>query len=260
MQDLVVMAQTRPICKFCGNAGSSDEHIIAKWIGRLLSEGAPPGTHYVFHHRSANPEAGIPEHGKTAKLPAYRTRAFCEPCNNGWMSKLETRVQPVLEPLILGKPRTLSRDDQALLAFWATKTLLGFQTLEQESTEWARLEDYIELHELQAALPKTQVWLGAGERKEEVAWHRAHSYHRNGSEQIDGFGATLTICHAVFYLTIGYAARPGLRLRYDAAFALKEIWPSARAELRWPPTVTLPKNTPNGLTALVVRNSVIVPG
>jgi hypothetical protein len=256
------MAQTRSICKFCGEAGSSNEHIIAKWIGRLLSEGAPPGTHYVFHHRSANPEAGIPEQDKTAKLPAYRTRAFCKPCNNGWMSELEKQVRPTLEPLILGKPHTLSRDDQAVLAFWATKTLLGFQTLEHESTKWARPEDYAELHALQAALPKSQVWLGAGEHKGEVAWHRAHSYHRNGtgSEQVDGFGATLTVGHAVFYLAIGYTAPPGLRLRNDAALALKQIWPSSRDELQWPPTLILPKNTSTGLTSLVVGNSVTDPG
>jgi hypothetical protein len=254
------MAQTRPICKFCGKPGSSDEHIIAQWIGRLLSEGAPPGAHFVFHHRSAHPEVGIPERVKTAKLPSYRTRAFCRPCNNGWMSELEVRVRPVLEPLILGKPRILSREDQALLSFWATKTLFGFQALEHESTEWARPEDYAELHELQAPLPRSQVWLGAGEPKGEIAWQRAHSYRLNEAapEQIDGFGATLTIGHAVFYLAIGYTARPGLRLRYDAAMALKEIWPSTRDELHWPPTVTVPKNTPTGLTSLVVRNSVIV--
>ena len=255
---ICAMTQEQRTCRFCGQPGSSEDHIIPKWIGRLLSEGAPPGTHYVFHHRSANPEAGVPEHGKTAKLPAYVTRAFCEPCNNGWMSDLETRVRPALEPLVLGESRTLSRDEQGLLAFWATKTLLGFQALEDESTEWARPDEYSELYKYKAALPNSQVWLGAGEHEGDVAWHRAHTY-AIGSEQIDGFGATLAVGHAVFYLAIGYAARPGVRLRYDAAFALKEIWPSARDELRWPPAVTLPKATPEGVAPLVQRHNVILP-
>ena len=255
------MAQTRPTCKFCGTPGSSKEDIVAKWIGRLLSEGAPPGTHYVFHHRSTHPDIGIPDQAKTANLPAVLTRAFCEPCNNGWMSELETRVRPILEPLILGKPRTLSKEDQATLAFWATKTLLGFQAREDAGTTWARPEEYTELYALQAALPKSQVWLGASEHMGDVARHYAHDYRLNESErdQIDGFGAGLTIGHAVFYFAIGYTAPLGLRLRYDAALALKQIWPSTRDELHWPATLKLPKYKPRQLTGLVVRNSVIVP-
>jgi hypothetical protein len=255
------MAQTRPICKFCGASGSSKEDIIAKWIGRLLSEGAPPGTHYVFHQRFTHPDVGIPDQAKTANLPAVHTRAFCKGCNEGWMGKLEEHVKPILEPLILGKSATLSIDEQQLLAFWATKTLLGFQAREDMSTTWARPADYVELHKLQAPLPNSQVWLGASEHKGGVAQHYAHDYRLNESEddQIDGFGAALTIGHAVFYFAIGYTAPLGLRLRYAAALALKQIWPSTRDGLHWPPTLKLPRYTPMELTSLVVLNSVIVP-
>jgi hypothetical protein len=251
------MAQTQSTCKFCGGEGLSDEHIFAKWIGRLLAEGAPPGAHYVFHHRSAHPEAGIAEHDKTAKLPAYRTRSFCRRCNNGWMSRLEQRVQPILEPLILGEPRTLSRSDQETLAFWATKTLLGFQSIDHPTTTWARPEDYAALYEAQAPLPNSQVWLGANDHGD-AGWQRAHQIrlHGNVSERVDGFGATLTVGHAVFYLLIGYAGRVGTRLRYEAAYALKEIWPTVRDELEWPPAVTLPRHPSTGVTELVVANSV----
>ena len=177
------------------------------------------------------------------------------------MGKLEEHVKPILEPLILGKSATLSVDEQQLLAFWATKTLLGFQAREDMSTTWARPADYVELHDLQAPLPNSQVWLGASEHKGGVAQHYAHDYRLNESEddQIDGFGAALTIGHAVFYFAIGYTAPLGLRLRYAAALALKQIWPSTRDGLHWPPTLKLPRYTPMELTSLVVLNSVIVP-
>ncbi len=253
------MAQTRSTCKFCGGEGLSDEHIFAKWIGRLLAKDVPPGARYVFRHRSAHPEAGVAEHDKTASLPAYRTRSFCTRCNNGWMSRLEERVRPILEPLILGEPRTLSRSDQETLAFWATKTLLGFQSIDHPTTKWARPEDYAALHEAQAPLPYSQVWLGATDDGG-GGWQRAHEIRLRGntSDRIDGFGATLSIGHAVFYLLIGYGRRVGTRLRYQAAFALKEIWPSAREELKWPPAVRLPKLPATGVTELVVRNSITV--
>jgi hypothetical protein len=87
-----------------------------------MSQPVMPGATYVFHHRSSHPEVGIPERDKMAKRPAYISRAFCRDCNGGWMSRLEERVQPVLEPLALGKPVILSLEDQEVLSFWATKT------------------------------------------------------------------------------------------------------------------------------------------
>jgi hypothetical protein len=253
------MAQTRSTCKFCGGEGLSDEHIFAKWTGRLLTKDVPPGARYVFRHRSAHPEAGIAEHDKTASMPAYRTRSFCARCNNGWMSRLEERVRPILEPLILGEPRTLSSSDQETLAFCATKTLLGFQSIDHPTTQWARPEDYAALYAAQAPLPYSRVWLGATDDGG-GGWQRAHEIRLRGnsSEHSDGFGATLSIGHAVFYLLIGYGGRVGTRLRYQAAFALKEIWPSAREELKWPPSITLPELPATGVTELVVRNSITV--
>lgn len=255
----VGMSQPRT-CLFCAVAGGSNEHIIAKWIGRLFSQGAPPGSTYVFRHHSAHPEVGIGPREKTAKQPAYKTRAFCKSCNNGWMSQLEERGRPILEPLALGRARTLSTADQEALAFWATKTLFGFQSIEHPSSKWARAEDYAALYRLQAPLPYSQVWIGATEPRG-VAWQRAHHFRFNeASQSIDGFGATLTIGHAVFYVLIGYAGRVGLRLRYEAAFALKEIWPGASAELEWPPVTRLPTLPDTGVTKLVVENGITLPG
>ena len=255
------MAQPVRQCIFCGQSGSSDEHIFAKWIGRTLRDELgpiPPTAKVVFCHRSAHPEAGIAMREKTAKQPAYVTRAVCESCNNGWMALLEQRVQPVLEPLIVGEPRTLAADDQELLAFWATKTVLAFQTLEVPETEWARSSDFAELYKTQEPLAHSQVWLGAHASRE-VGWQRAHSFEFPGQrarEGVAGFGSTLLVGRAAFYVLVGYGGRVGLRLQYDAGFALTEIWPT-RGERYWPPRLRLPDNTEQGLAELIRRNSVI---
>lgn len=246
-------------CLFCGGAGSSREHIIAQWIGRALDLPPVPGVDFVYLHRSENPEAGIPVREKQAERPAYFTRAFCRGCNGGWMARLEQRVRPVLEPLLLGRHRTLSNDDQRLLAMWAMKTILAFQSVEEPITTWARVEDYRTLYRSQAPLPNSQVWLGANFHGE-PSWYRAHSIRLRGSAagDVDGFGATLTVGHTVFYLVVGYAAPVGMRLRHDAAVAMKEIWPRRQRDVTWPPPLALRNEQPQGLPEYLAHHSVLV--
>jgi hypothetical protein len=50
------------------------------------------------------------------------TRAVCHDCNTGWMSQLESKVKPILTPIILGRDYVLSPDDQTLVAAWCLKT------------------------------------------------------------------------------------------------------------------------------------------
>jgi hypothetical protein len=77
------------------------------------------------------------------------------------------------------------------------------------------------------------------------------------SEEIHGFGATLTIGHAVFYMLLGYTGRLGMRMRYDAAIALKEIWPNPRDLLEWPAPLSLSESQIGSLAKYVEGNSVI---
>jgi hypothetical protein len=52
-------------------------------------------------------------------------RAFCKSCNNGWMSDLESKAKPILEPMLTGTPKALGTSDQTLLATWVIKTGMG---------------------------------------------------------------------------------------------------------------------------------------
>jgi hypothetical protein len=237
------MTQTRRACLFCGEtAKASSEHIVPKWIGRLFREQVGPGHKVSFTHRWELPELGIPSKGKSAKLPAFLTRTFCEGCNTGWMAELEEKVGPVLGPLILGKPARLSVDQQQLLAFWATKTVLAFQSTEHELTTWARPVDYATVFAKRVPLECAQIWLGHTNQRPAVHY-LAHRYPISGpgprSNEVHGFGATITFGHAVFYMLLGYAGPVGMRMRYDAAVALKEIWPNRRGELDSPVPASL---------------------
>jgi hypothetical protein len=58
------------------------------------------------------------------EVAGLSARAVCGSCNSGWMARLEKAARPILRPLILGQPRTLSMSEQLLAATWAVKTAI----------------------------------------------------------------------------------------------------------------------------------------
>lgn len=259
------MSRPQHHCLFCGQAGTSREHVLAAWIGRSLAAiSAPglsqPGVAIQFAHESTAPD-GTPRKTKRSKTTAYFTRAFCRGCNGGWMSRLEHAVRPLLEPMLHGRPpMTLSVDDQRTLAFWATKTAFAFLTQEGEETKWARPEDFTALYAAQGPLPHSQAWLGAREIGH-AGWYRAHSVRLPGGidDGIDGFGAVLTVGFAAFWILVPYRELGRLRLVSEAAMAMKPIWPGLGRQIAWPPARTIVPTNLTGLPEQLLASSRLLP-
>ena len=64
---------------------------------------------------------------------------------------------------------------QQLLAFWATKTILAFQSIENPITTWARPADYTAVFAERTPLPYSQIWLGHTNLRQ-ATHYRAHRY------------------------------------------------------------------------------------
>lgn len=59
-------------------------------------------------------------------LTTKKLRVVCSACNSGWMSKLETEVRPILEPILQGMSLNLAPEDQHVLSKWvALKVIVG---------------------------------------------------------------------------------------------------------------------------------------
>jgi hypothetical protein len=260
------MTPHRRACLFCGTVRkTTNEHIIAAWIGRLLRDHYGAIGEVSFRHESEHPEAGVPTREKHAKQPRYISRAFCANCNGGWMGRLEERAEPVVGPLILGEARSLSAADQETLVFWATKTSLAFLSVEHETTKWARAEEYRALFCTQAPLPNSQVWVGASGQGLAI-WYRPHRHPHpllvGETGEVHGFGVTLAVGYAVFYVLVGYSGRVDMRLRDEPATMLREIWPTKPRGVQWPPDVVFPaRHYPIGVPASLAeyRSSVALP-
>jgi len=146
-------------CVFCGAVGSlSDEHVVPKWVRKVLQIRGPvrqfSGAAYVG----------------AAETLAIVFHEVCVNCNTGWMESLETDARPVLGPLLLGAApgmwRVLGPDKQAILATWAVKTslLLALSKFRGQDYGWipvSTLRWLYRHHDARMPPPTARVWMAA---------------------------------------------------------------------------------------------------
>ncbi len=131
-EDRTLNAQMPKICVFCGHPVQDPstkrerarEHVFPAWA---LEEFGVTRDAIEFSVLEASREdraslqTTIQEPVRKFDLNNFLLGAVCSVCNNGWMSRLETRVRPNLR-LLIGDASATAFDDRRALAKWALKT------------------------------------------------------------------------------------------------------------------------------------------
>lgn len=118
------MAFTRELdnCIFCGTYGTTEEHLIAKWVFRAFLRvrrptGALSGTFLGDGGRMR----------VEGSEPITTAKVVCERCNNEWMSGIDNAAAKVLKPVIRGDHEVvLDRNGQSAVAAWVYKSAIMF--------------------------------------------------------------------------------------------------------------------------------------
>jgi hypothetical protein len=122
----------RKRCVFCGcsDCKISGEHAWPNWSRKLV---APPGISTVAGFRERNEPLGSVVI-RSADDMGVKVKDVCKvACNEGWMHRLETQVEPMLTPLIRdGSAAHFSHEEQGILAQWALKTVMVFEFTSKE--------------------------------------------------------------------------------------------------------------------------------
>ena len=117
----------RQACIFCERAKPlvtiTKEHLFPRWVDDVLTPELL-GPDRSFERTTAGPD-GVPNSKTwpTEVIAAIEAAVVCgsraDGCNGGWMSGLDGQVKHLLEPMMLGKPRTLTPEEQLTIATWA---------------------------------------------------------------------------------------------------------------------------------------------
>lgn len=144
-------------CLFCDNTKLTKEHIYPKWIfkyiGGLGNLRFKPQNSLVGVNWTENDTFFIDkiEKGKNVPYSDFAVKCVCADCNNGWMSNLESTVEPILRKLFdsetLGQ-LSISEKEAIQLSCWAIlKTIvlgrLGIEVIEFDEQICNNLKDAI---------------------------------------------------------------------------------------------------------------------
>jgi hypothetical protein len=212
-------------CLACGSSSSklSREHVFAAWLldylnARNISIG-------LFRRKGD----GSTEIGrKEIALNSFTLKRICEPCNNGWMSRLEERAKPLVISLMTGKKKidSLESQERELLARWAGKTaIIESHAIGAESPVDATLLQWMRTHE--DDVPGRIAVVGCSSRHPTIG-HMQVGVIRDliGGEIIASNIVVLVLPNLI--LTCGFPIRELTHLSYDCRCdlsAYRPLWP-----------------------------------
>jgi hypothetical protein len=121
----MVCGRTLDRCIFCEGHPTTEEHVVADWVLRAFA-------------RTKKPQFGLAgtmvapgQMRLEAAEPISTARVVCQPCNNGWMSRIDNAAARVLRPLVQGKAVVdLASGAQRAVAGWIFKSALTFDALQ----------------------------------------------------------------------------------------------------------------------------------
>lgn len=226
-------------CLFCANPKLTREHVLPLWLSRLVSELGPGGP--VTATREA--EHVLDFQQWQADVGELKLRRVCEPCNTGWMRRLEDAVIPIMTPMIQGEARALSPTDQRIVAAWTVKTGLLFQCT-VKATPDPPAHELISLYSLNVPSNLARVWLASYSG---TGWtlkgehHHLHLTRPADPEQIyHGELFTLGVYRLVLQALILPDASPiQIASVPDFDNFVVSIWPNPIRGVMWPPSASL---------------------
>lgn len=226
-------------CVFCGSTNKVEaEHVWPHWAAELFVN--DDTFTYYRHFVGAGYEPEAPS-SWLQKPFDWKVRAVCKPCNNGWMSDLETAAKDTLfGSAFSGHDRELPVGVQPTLAAWAIKTAMIVECTNVPSRRGIPRVEYEHLWEHRVPSANARIWLMsyAGARAValalpfgiDVGVDRLPARDR-GERHV--WGSTILFGPVVFQI-LGSAVPGILDLFALAAPSAHRIWPSQRP-VTWTP-------------------------
>lgn len=243
-------------CIFCAQKANSNEDAIPLWLSEMFRG---PGT---MEHQ---PGIDKPTRTYAVTQPKMPIKRVCKKCNNGWMSRLESRAKPIIMRLLEATPArkcTLDIHECRTLALWSAKTAMVHEAVNPPEN-WAFSElDRCLIYTKDQVPGSTDVWLAPCANFAST-FGISRILSNEGSP--DRVGIT-TLCYGCLAIQIRKMSVsttiPGAKVTIGEQpgpwpEVLLAIWPPAASSFCWPTEKGL--DGEKGLEALANRFSGPVP-
>jgi hypothetical protein len=196
----------------------------------------------------------------TAK-PSLPLKRLCKACNNGWMSRLENEVKPVIESILDDKLEAIDALAQLILARWAVKTAMVIEAVDTDRPWFYSETERSFMRDTQTIPQRTSVWIAKC-----VLHPNIYSAAKDLQTSLDNSGVrafATTMAFGSFAFQVVSIKTPAeipatTGVTYDVSDGpwnqtLVQVWPESEKPLVWPPPYGLEGEL--GLEALTERLS-----
>lgn len=202
------------ICIYCGNEGSSKEHVWPRWIRKhaaTVMKVSPANFQtysFTSEHIGKEPEHRLRKEGHSRL--SLTIQHPCEDCNTGWMHDLEDASIPIVKPMIEGRKTRLSAQELRILRAWATKTALHF-LYNGDATFTHRIPPHLarQLYEGRTdyePVPDVQVWSAVYSPLRQFTYRHmsalAHGIHPDTKEEHVVLRSVFITGHLLLYVRL----------------------------------------------------------
>jgi hypothetical protein len=190
-----------------------------------------------------------------------RVRCVCQPCNSGWMGRLQNLAKPLLVQLMNGEKIELEPQQQRTVAAWAAMSVMSaeFRFPNKVAISY---RDRQHLRETGGPPDNWKIWIGNFNRERWKTWHAHHNLLMlEGDERpniVDGKAAPIEVIngHSRFFNTqtttfvleklyiLAYSSEipdvfENMTFTAGGVPTLLPIWPRRTDNMTWPPAVTM---------------------
>ena len=217
-------------CIFCGGPANSKEDAIPRWMA-------------ANYQSPAFMDLQLGEGNKVityaVNQPEILIKKVCETCNNGWMSRLESRSKPVIERLWRERSCELDIHDCRTLALWSCKTAMMFEASRPQD-QWAFTDLDRCLLYTNDRMPKSvEVWIVKCQGFTACAGEARIMTNPDSPER----AGIITMCFSPLVIQVKKVHDP--RVKSDIPIPIYErpgewnevllrIWPLGGEPVRWP--------------------------
>ncbi len=226
------MAKT---CVFCEVAGKlTREHVFGEWLSRTGLD-LQPRLHSAGRLNRLLRDQGV------SRPFVRKVQDVCEPCNTGWMARLEGAASKVLSPLVLGNAGSIREAELGTIAAWTHKTALVSMLMTPDA-DHARGDHFLgrELRNLYAIrdqpAPASQTcfWIGRYEGDRGSVWVTPMTVDVEGLPVAEFPQAyVMTVVVGKVLLQGVRFTSPLLEVELEPAQGFAQLWPP-RGPVAWP--------------------------
>jgi len=215
-------------CLFCSSQANSREDLFPRWILARVE------TREVLSRRIGDAKADLTEE-QEVRIPCV-----CNTCNNGWMSRLETKCKPIIGNLLEDISISLDSDYQKALAEWALKGAIIIDA-EGTKTRFFRKDECENFKKTRAIPNGTGIWVGRFIGRSLSAI--------NGGGTLKSEDGEFLVQYHVFTVLVGHLAMQVLSIHEEPdqiknvqlapvegrwEELLIQIWPKVKKNVIWP--------------------------